>query len=446
VARISLCLIARNEERFLPGCLASVRGVVDEIVLVDTGSTDRTRELARAAGATVLDRPWDDDFAAPRNLAAAHARGAWILQLDADERLAQGGGRAVRRALAGARFDVGLVRCHNADAPEAPEREVLSGARRVGAPGLIPRLLRRTPDLRWEGCIHESVLEWAGRRGNRIVPVEVDLVHLGYCADVWSARDKRARNLALLHRRAAREPGNPVALGYLAAELLSDGQVDEAARVAEEGWAGVPREPAHRSIRRLAVVRGAAAVRRSRPAEALESAALAEAREGPNPDLAFVRGCAHELLASAAAGPERAAALGEAERAYREALPLLDRSGVEQVMYASRAGALLRLGAVVLAAGRPAEAQEAFLAARAAGADGRATLGVAEALLALGRPGEALREVEPILAQGPDGWALAARAAEALGAAADARAFRAEAERRARARNEKEAAPGGATS
>jgi glycosyltransferase involved in cell wall biosynthesis len=120
MARVSLCLIAKDEERLLPGCLESVRGVADEIVLVDTGSTDRTRELARAAGAKVLERPWDDDFAAPRNLAAAHATGDWILPLDADERLAPGSGPALRRALRRAAFDVGMVRCHNADAPDAP--------------------------------------------------------------------------------------------------------------------------------------------------------------------------------------------------------------------------------------------------------------------------------------------------------------------------------------
>jgi glycosyltransferase involved in cell wall biosynthesis len=85
--RLTLCLIAKDVELLLPGCLASVKGVVDEIVLVDTGSTDRTVAIAREAGAKVLFRPWDDDFAAPRNLAAGEATGDWILQLDPDEEL-----------------------------------------------------------------------------------------------------------------------------------------------------------------------------------------------------------------------------------------------------------------------------------------------------------------------------------------------------------------------
>lgn len=90
MATISLCIIVRDEETMLPACLASVAGVVDEIVLVDTGSRDGTLALARAAGARVFEQPWSDDFSAPRNLAIAESRGDWVLVLDADERLTRG--------------------------------------------------------------------------------------------------------------------------------------------------------------------------------------------------------------------------------------------------------------------------------------------------------------------------------------------------------------------
>jgi tetratricopeptide (TPR) repeat protein len=426
--RISLCLIARDEERLLPGCLESAREAVDEVIVVDTGSRDGTREVARAAGATVLEQPWDDDFAAPRNLAAARATGDFILQLDADERLAPGAGPAVRRAARDARFDVGLVRCHNADAVDAPVGEVLAGRRRVGQPGLLPRLVRRAPDLRWRGCIHESVLEWAAPRGNRLAPVPVDLIHLGYTSSVFAGKEKRARNLALLRKRAREEPESAVSLGYLAAELLADGALEEAERVAEQGWALLDRQPRWRSIRRLAVVRAAAAVRRQRPEAALEAAEVLEAREGKIPDLAFHRGCALELLAARAPGAEeQAELLARARASLEEARSLLERGGFEQVMHATPALVWARLGVVALREGRPAQALEAFAAARRAGAGARIGLGEAEALLALSRPGEALRALEPLLsaAEGaaPEGWVLAARAAQALGAVADARAF-----------------------
>ncbi|HYD39787.1 MAG TPA: glycosyltransferase family 2 protein [Anaeromyxobacter sp.] len=428
--RISLCLIARNEEALLPACLASARDAVDEMVVVDTGSSDRTIEVARAAGARVLERPWDDDFAAPRNLAAAHATGDFVFQLDADEQLAPGGAAAVRRAVKHAAFDVGLVRCHNAAATDAPAEAVLSGARRVGAPGLLPRLVRRTPDLRWVGCIHESVLEWAAARGNRLAPVAVDLVHYGYTERVFAGKEKRERNLALLRKRVREEPDSAVSLGYLAAELLANGDLAEAEEVAARGWAALERQPRYRSVRRLAVVRAAVAVRRGRPAVALEAAARFEAREGMHPDLAFHRGCALELVAREAAGEERAARLAEAERSFEEALALLARGGFDQVMHATPAQVWARRGVVRTAAGRAAEALECFARSRAAGATDRIALAEAEALLALSRPGDALRALEPVLGAGPEGWLLAARAAQALGAHGDAKVFLAKAQGR----------------
>jgi tetratricopeptide (TPR) repeat protein len=427
--RISLCLIARNEEALLPACLASAAEAADEIILVDTGSTDRTREIARAAGARVLERPWDDDFAAPRNLAAAHATGDFILQLDADEQLAAAGAPAVRRAVKRAAFDVGLVRCHNADAPDAPAAEVLAGRRRVGPPGLLPRLLRRAPDLRWVGCIHESVLEWAAARGNRLEAVPIDLVHYGYTNPVFAGKEKRERNLALLRKRVREEPDSAVSLGYLAAELLADGNLAEASEVAERGWSALPRQPRYRSIRRLAVIRAAAAVRAGKPEVALETIRTFEVREGVIPDLVYHRGCALELLAAAAESPEaRTARLREAEGCFEEALRLLERGGFEQVMHGTPAQVWARLGVVRLTGGRPGEALECFTRSRAMGATDRIALAEAEALLALARPGEALRALEPLLGEGREAWLLAARAAQALGASADAKVFLARAQ------------------
>jgi tetratricopeptide (TPR) repeat protein len=84
---ISLCMIAKNEEQWIKQCIQSVKNLVDDIVLVDTGSSDRTVQVAKSFGARVYDRPWDDDFSAPRNLSIKKARGDWILVLDADEAL-----------------------------------------------------------------------------------------------------------------------------------------------------------------------------------------------------------------------------------------------------------------------------------------------------------------------------------------------------------------------
>src|SRR5579863_4249358 len=84
---VSLCMIVRDEERFLGGALESVRGVVDELCIVDTGSKDKTIEIARDAGARVSEIAWEENFSKARNAALAMATRRWILVLDADERL-----------------------------------------------------------------------------------------------------------------------------------------------------------------------------------------------------------------------------------------------------------------------------------------------------------------------------------------------------------------------
>ena len=112
--KLTLCVIARDEEAMLPDCLASVRGVVDEIVVVDTGSKDATPAIAANAGARVVERAWDDDFSAARNAGLEACSGDWVLVLDADERLAPGAGKALRRALRDPSFHCGLLPLHNA--------------------------------------------------------------------------------------------------------------------------------------------------------------------------------------------------------------------------------------------------------------------------------------------------------------------------------------------
>ena len=82
---LALCMIVKDEEAHLGCCLESVKGLVDEIVVVDTGSTDRTVEIARQYGARVFSYGWHDDFAAARNVSLSHAGADWILVLDADE-------------------------------------------------------------------------------------------------------------------------------------------------------------------------------------------------------------------------------------------------------------------------------------------------------------------------------------------------------------------------
>ncbi len=154
--RLSACLIVKDEERRLPDCLASV-AFCDEIIVVDSGSTDRTREIARAAGAVVVQQPWKG-FAAQRNVALDAARGEWALEVDADERIT----RALREEI------VELVSNPPPDVDNAvlPLRQVFLGVR-LGASALYPAsrtrlFLRRNYRHDDRRAVHEGL--WpAGR-------------------------------------------------------------------------------------------------------------------------------------------------------------------------------------------------------------------------------------------------------------------------------------------
>jgi tetratricopeptide (TPR) repeat protein len=217
---LSAALIVRDEERFLEGCLRSLRDCVDEIVVVDTGSTDRSRDIARDLGARVLSHVWAGDFAAARNASIDGARGEWILYIDADERVVELDRRVVDSLLAAPRYV-----CHTVLFRPA-----------VGYTRYREyRLFRKRPDLRFRGVIHESLVPaleslCAGGRW-RIGDSPVAIDHLGYEGDL---RHKHLRNLPLLEARLDHDPENVYCRDQLG--LALQGLGDEPG--AERAWRG----------------------------------------------------------------------------------------------------------------------------------------------------------------------------------------------------------------
>src|SRR5262245_45615808 len=136
---LSASLIVRDESTVLDECLASIRGIVDEVVVVDTGSVDDSAEIAARYGARVIRRPWLDDFAEARNVGLDAAEGEWILYVDADERLAPTDRATVERLLR--------------DADEVAFRVLLRPDLR-STPYLEYRLWRHDPRIRFRGQIH----------------------------------------------------------------------------------------------------------------------------------------------------------------------------------------------------------------------------------------------------------------------------------------------------
>ncbi len=195
---LSACLIVKNEEHWISGCLESLRRVADEIVVADTGSTDRTVELVEPFPAKRISIPWTDDFSAARNRCLEEATGHWILSIDADERIDARGARLIRKMLGTQVEGVFVtIRCP-AVAGHTPFVET----------GRQCRLFRNDPRFRFRGRIHEQVVESILAAGGAIADSEIVIDHLGYATDAETLRGKWERNLALLQRHVDDDPGD----------------------------------------------------------------------------------------------------------------------------------------------------------------------------------------------------------------------------------------------
>ena len=192
--RLSVCLIVKNEERFLVQCLKSVRGLATQLIVVDTGSTDRTVEIAREFGAEIHTFPWCDDFAAARNAALEHATGDWVLMLDADEELP-------------AAQHVRLKADMKSATTIALRLPLVNAGQENEGRSFVPRLFRNAPGACFTGRIHEqvfsSLLELGKKWGLKIGLGSAELRHHGYSQELLRDRNKIERNLKLL--RAALE-------------------------------------------------------------------------------------------------------------------------------------------------------------------------------------------------------------------------------------------------
>ena len=194
-------MIVRDEERFLAGALASVAGVVDEIVVVDSGSTDDTIAIAERAGARVERIVWRDDFSFARNTALALARYRWIFVLDADERLDAASRDALRSIRAVPAAQAGLwIACRN-----------LTDEYR-GAGVMTNALIRIFPSderIRYRNAVHEFPALDGAPEGLHAVRSPIEITHHGYLSEVMRERSKSERNLRLAEAEVARDPDDP---------------------------------------------------------------------------------------------------------------------------------------------------------------------------------------------------------------------------------------------
>lgn len=209
--RLTVCLIAKNEEKFLAQCLKSVRDLAHQIVVVDTGSTDRTVEIAREFNAEVYSHPWNDDFSAARNVALTHATGDWVLVLDADEELPE------------AQHAKLLADLNKSDSIAHRLPLVNAGDENEGC-SYVPRLYRNAPGIFYHGRIHEqvfpSLLPMSKAWGLRTTLGTAELLHHGYSKELLRDRNKIERNLKLLRLAVAENPADVNLAMNLGLELV----------------------------------------------------------------------------------------------------------------------------------------------------------------------------------------------------------------------------------
>ncbi|HSO33016.1 MAG TPA: glycosyltransferase, partial [Labilithrix sp.] len=218
---LSVCMIVKNEEATVGRALASAAGMGAELVVVDTGSTDRTVAIAEAAGASVHHFTWINDFSAARNFAFSRARGAWMLVLDADEALLPELCARVARVLLASKASALRIPATSLDDCGRAQMTMMS-----------TRLLRNGHGYAYEGRVHEDVTTSILRAGGTIEDcLELPLVHYGYTAAESGRKNRQARNIELLEAAHRAAPEDPRHWHYLGIENRISGDLSGAA-----GW------------------------------------------------------------------------------------------------------------------------------------------------------------------------------------------------------------------
>jgi Flp pilus assembly protein TadD len=248
---LSLAMIVRDEAADLARCLDSVRGMVDEMVVLDTGSVDATREVAATAGARVHEIPWRDDFAAARNTSLDLCHGRWVFVLDADEMIAPASRKPLRAwvlAHDGAGTRAALSVATRNYQPEGVWRRGWQRVPDVDPHGLAggppslgfvisrkARLFPRDPAIRFRGCLHETVEASLHEAGVEVQATDIPVHHLG---SLRSDRAKQLRYRQLAGRKVREDPENPGAWAELAEACHLDGDrraaleaIDQAVRL-----------------------------------------------------------------------------------------------------------------------------------------------------------------------------------------------------------------------
>lgn len=219
--KITACVITKNEEKTLPTCLDSVKSIVSEIIVVDTGSTDRTVEIAKSYGAKVFTFEWINDFAAARNYAIEQAKSDWIIFLDADEFFAPDCVKYVTGAIKEAnQKKLDMIICMMSNIEQKTGKIISSN--------LHIRIFRNHPQIRYVGAIHERIVRLDIPAKALDVQKDITIIHTGYSEENLNLKEKGKRNLELLFKELENRPNSFDVLFYISESYLVDKQFEQA--------------------------------------------------------------------------------------------------------------------------------------------------------------------------------------------------------------------------
>jgi glycosyltransferase involved in cell wall biosynthesis len=197
---LSVCMIVKNEEGALPACLESIKGIWDELIIVDTGSTDKTTQIATQYGAQVHHFAWCDDFAAARNESIAHAKGSWVLWLDADDVILP--------------EDAVRLRALCVKLAQKAHSLLIKSSADGGNTGSVFNQIRLFPNhkgVHFEGRIHEQILPSLNAANIVVEFHTIKIIHTGY-ADPELVKKKHERNLKLMLEDVNTNPATTTAV------------------------------------------------------------------------------------------------------------------------------------------------------------------------------------------------------------------------------------------
>lgn len=195
--KISACVITKNEEKNIKKWVSEIESIADEMIVVDTGSTDNTVAIARNAGAKVYNFSWINDFAAAKNFAIDKAKGDWIVFLDADEYFTIESKKNIRNVIAGHHRNkkVAGIMCRLTNIDTDRYNKIIDSMLQV-------RIFRNIPEIRYHGKVHENIRNSKGNRA-MVFSKDIEIYHTGYSASI--IRSKAERNKKIIEEKQRAE-------------------------------------------------------------------------------------------------------------------------------------------------------------------------------------------------------------------------------------------------